>query len=116
MDQKLLPDGKAQKAYALLSKLRDTNNVKVGYNEVIKSLNNSSAMLVIVAEDTTPYSIVAPLPVLCEQKGVDIVYVSSKAALGKACKLQVGVIACAIFADRNDDSSSIQTRIRDMLN
>ncbi|KAI5168599.1 U4/U6 small nuclear ribonucleoprotein SNU13 [Pancytospora epiphaga] len=115
MEKEQLTEAKMQELYKLLYNLKASDNVKVGYNAAAKSVNKGTALLVVVARDTEPYAIVEALPIICDQKGVEIVHVSSKTALGKACHLQVNVIACAIFADRNEDSSRLQSQITQIL-
>lgn len=115
MDREILPESKMQAVYKLVYNLRASNNIKVGFNEAAKSLNNGTALLTIVVMDAVPACLVEPLPVVCEQKGVDFVRVSSKSALGKACRLQVDVIACSIFAGRNEDSARLVAQISQAL-
>lgn len=111
MEREPLSEKRTQEIYKLIYQLRDSNNVKIGCNESLKAINKNMALLVVVAKDAVPECIVEPLPVLCEQKGVDCVYVESKTALGKACKLDVDTVACTIFSRRDEDSSKIIDQI-----
>lgn len=115
MDREPLSEKKTQDIYKLIYELKQNNNIRVGCNEAIKAINSNSALLVVVANDAVPQSITEPLPVLCEQKGVDCVFVGSKTALGKACRLEIDVAACAIYTRKEEDSSRIQEKIAKAL-
>lgn len=55
-----------------------------------KTLNRGIAELIIMAADAEPIEILLHLPLLCEDKNVPYVFVTSKVALGRAC----GVSRC----------------------
>lgn len=106
-----LNDKKAQELYKLIYTLKPLGKIKIGFNNSIKSVNRSTALLVVVAKDAVPNCIVEPLPILCEQKGTQYVYVSSKVALGKACGLEIDVIACTIFCEKHEDPTKLNSQI-----
>ena len=56
--------------------------LKKGANEATKSLNRGIAQLVVLAGDTEPLEIVMHLPLLCEDKNVNYVFVPSQSSLG----------------------------------
>ncbi len=66
----------------------------VGAKQLRKALNNGRARLVYLAEDADPV-ITEPLADLCEQLHVPLTWVSSMAALGKECGIEVGAAAAA---------------------
>jgi len=74
-------------------------------------LNRGISELIILAADTEPLEIILHLPLLCEDKNVPYVYVSSKVALGKACGTSRNVIAASITKLKD---SRIQKAIYDM--
>lgn len=111
MENEVLNEKKAQEIYKLIDSLKSQKRVKVGLNQAIKSVNNSTAVIVVIANDSTPPCLVAPLPVLCEQKGVRYVLVDSKVALGRACGLEIGVLSCSIVVDRHEDSTKLSDQI-----
>lgn len=115
MEDKALSEKKAQEMYKLADVLRAQRRIKIGLNEVIKSVNNGTALLVVIAGDSEPPCLVAPLPVLCEQKGVQYVLVDSKVALGRACGLEVSVLSCSIIANKHEDSTKISEQISKAL-
>lgn len=111
----VLNQSKQQELYKLIQSLRSTGNVCIGFNETVKAVNAGRALLVIIADDAVPKAITDPLPVLCESKGVDYVYVSSKSALGKASKLQTDVISEAICLKGSEDAEAIMDKINKAL-
>lgn len=54
------------------------NQIKKGANEATKTLNRNMAELIIMAADAEPLEILLHLPLLCEDKNVPYVFVSSK--------------------------------------
>jgi U4/U6 small nuclear ribonucleoprotein SNU13 len=116
-----LPRGVSPKAFPLanpdltaaiieLVKLAQASHqLRRGANEVTKTLNRSTAEIVIIAGDVDPIDIVMHLPLLCEDKGVPYIFVPSRAALGQACGVSRSVISCSITKrDNSRLSHSIQ--------
>jgi ribosomal protein L7Ae-like RNA K-turn-binding protein len=68
--------------------------LKKGANEATKTLNRGISELIVMAADAEPLEILLHLPLLCEDKNVPYVFVSSKQALGRAC----GVSRCVAAA------------------
>jgi len=79
--------------------------VKKGANEVTKTLNRGIAEIVIIAADTQPLQIVLHLPLICEDKNVNYVYVPSKMALGRAVGVSRPVIAVSITTNEASELS-----------
>lgn len=115
MDREILKESRMEALYKLIYDLRPAGNIKVGLNESIKSVNNNTALIAVIAADAELACLSEPLPILCEQKGIQCVYVESKAALGKACHVKVDVLACTIYVNRNDSSSKITAQIAHAL-
>ena len=61
-----------------------------------------------MAADTDPLEILLHLPLLCEDKNVPYVFVSSKVALGRACGVSRPVIACSITSN---DASQLKPQV-----
>jgi large subunit ribosomal protein L7Ae len=74
----------------------ETGKVRKGTNEVTKSIERNIARLVVIAEDVDPPEIVAHLPILCEEKKIPYVYVSSKNQLGASLGIDVPAAAACI--------------------
>jgi U4/U6 small nuclear ribonucleoprotein SNU13 len=85
----------------LVSQVGTTRELRRGANEVTKTLNRSTAEIVIIAGDVDPIDIVMHLPLLCEDKGVPYIFLPSRAALGRACGVARSVIACSIVKSDN---------------
>lgn len=74
----------------------DSGRVRKGANETTKSVEASTAQLVVIAEDVEPEEVVLHLPQLCVEKGVAYAYVPTKKELGAAAGLPVPSAAVAI--------------------
>jgi U4/U6 small nuclear ribonucleoprotein SNU13 len=64
-----------------------------------------------MAADTEPLEILLHLPLLCEDKNVQYVFVPSRVALGRACGVSRPVIAASITSN---DQSQIKQQIQKM--
>ncbi len=87
----------AEKAYELVRKVKDTGKLRRGTNETTKAVERGIAKMVIIAEDVDPPEIVAPLPLLCEERNVPYLYVPSKKTLGEAAGIDVAAASVAII-------------------
>jgi U4/U6 small nuclear ribonucleoprotein SNU13 len=76
-----------------------------------KTLNRGIAEFIVMAADTEPLEILLHLPLLCEDKNVQYVFVPSRTALGRACGVSRPVIAASITSN---DQSQIKTQIQKM--
>ncbi|KAI5149065.1 hypothetical protein ENBRE01_0675 [Enteropsectra breve] len=112
MAETYLSESQTQKMYKILYSLNPTKNIRKGINETIKAIKQNQALLVIVATDTVPFSIIGPIPLLCELQSVDLVYVKSKEALGRACNSSVSTAACAILTESDDDVADMTSKIK----
>jgi len=85
---------------------------------VIKTLNRSTAELVVIAADTVPIYIVLSIPLVAELKNCPYIYVPSKLALGRACGLAKPVIAASITTNRAGELASqidqLKKKVSDM--
>ena len=66
-----------------------TGKIRRGVNESTKAIERGIAKLVIMAEDVSPEEILMHLPIICEEKDVPYVYVTSKEELGRASGIVV---------------------------
>jgi large subunit ribosomal protein L7Ae len=82
----------------LLDTIADTRGSKIrkGMNETTKSIERSTAKLVVIAEDVSPPEIVLHLPILCEEKGIPFGYVENQDDLGHAVRINVSASAVAV--------------------
>ncbi|KEZ38786.1 hypothetical protein SAPIO_CDS10823 [Scedosporium apiospermum] len=100
-----------QELLDLVQSCQHARQLKKGANEATKSLNRGVSELIVLAQDTTPLAIVLHLPVLCEDKNVPYIYVSSKVSLGRACGVSRAVIAASITSN---EGSELADKIRSM--
>jgi large subunit ribosomal protein L7Ae len=83
-------------AYEALQVARDTGKIRRGTNETTKAIERGIASLVYIAEDVQPPEVVAHLPLLCEERKINYIFVPSKNQLGQATGLNVGSAAASI--------------------
>ena len=93
-----------QQILDVVQQSQNLRQLKKGANEATKTLNRGISEFIIMAAD----EILLHLPLLCEDKNVPYVFVSSKAALGRACGVSRPVIAASVTSN---DASSIKNQI-----
>ena len=74
-----------------------SGKVKKGTNEVTKSVERTTAKLVVIAEDVDPPEVVAHLPLICDEHHTPYAFVPSQQELGKALGLETKSAAAAIL-------------------
>eukprot|EP01121_Diplochlamys_sp_Union-15-3_P007443 TRINITY_DN1890_c0_g1_i1.p1 TRINITY_DN1890_c0_g1~~TRINITY_DN1890_c0_g1_i1.p1 ORF type:complete len:129 (+),score=24.42 TRINITY_DN1890_c0_g1_i1:101-487(+) len=102
----------------ILELVQQANNykqLKRGANEATKTLNRGIAELIIMAADTEPIEILMHLPLLCEDKNVPYVFVSSRVALGRACGVSRAVIACSIISNEGSELKEQINKVKDQI-
>ncbi|MEM3832568.1 MAG: 50S ribosomal protein L7Ae [Thermoprotei archaeon] len=92
-----VPSEIAEKAYELVRKVKDSGKLRRGTNETTKAVERGVAKMVIIAEDVDPPEIVAPLPLLCDERNIPYLYVPSKKTLGEAAGIEVPAASIAII-------------------
>ena len=85
------------KVLQALEVAKNTGKVKKGTNEVTKAIERGRAKLVVIAKDVEPKEIVMHLPVLCDEKKCEFVYIPSKEELGRATGINVGTASACII-------------------
>ena len=86
----------SEKAYEAVEIARTTGKIKKGTNETTKAIERGEAELVVAAGDVTPPEVIMHLPLLCKDKNIPFVKVSSREELGAAAGLQVATSSIAI--------------------
>jgi len=104
-----IPKELTEVAYEALQIARDTGKIKRGTNETTKAIERGVAKIVYIAEDVEPPEVVAHLPILCEERKVQYVFVPSKSRLGASSGLNVSAAAVCIVEP--GDSSELITEI-----
>ncbi|KAJ1978655.1 snoRNA-binding protein [Dimargaris cristalligena] len=72
----------SKKIFKVVKKATKQKNARRGVKEVVKALRKGSQGLVVLAGDTMPVDVLSHLPVLCEDKNVPYIFISSKVELG----------------------------------
>ncbi len=85
-----------EKALELVARAKKGGKVRIGINETTKAIERGQAKLIVTAEDIDNKEIIMHLPLLCKEKKVPIIKVSSKKDLGKQVGIEVGTAAIAI--------------------
>lgn len=86
----------ASEVYQLVEKARSGGKLRVGSNEVTKSVERGEAKLVIIAGDVNPVEIVMHLPIICSEKNIPIISVAAKEELGASAGLPIATTAVAV--------------------
>ena len=107
----LAPQDLSKSLLELVQQAANYKQLKRGANEATKALNRGQAEIVIMSADTEPIEVLMHLPLLCEDKNVNYVWVPSKMALGRACGLTRSTICCVIT---HEDHSNLSQQIERM--
>ena len=91
-----LPKEITDRVYQALEVAKNTGKIKKGTNEVAKTIERGVAKLVVIASDVQPEEITMHLPILCEEKKCEYVYVPSKEELGRSAGINVPTAAVCI--------------------
>ena len=91
-----IPKDLVDKVLQALEVAKNTGRVKKGTNEVTKTIERGKAKLVVIAKDVEPKEIIMHLPVLCEEKKCEYVYIPSKEELGRATGINVSTASACI--------------------
>jgi len=91
-----IPKDLVDKVLQAVEIAKNTGKIKKGTNEVTKAIERGQTKLVVIAQDVEPKEIVMHLPVLCEEKKCDYVYVPSKEELGRSIGINVATASACI--------------------
>ena len=92
-----IPKDLVDKILQALEISKNTGKIKKGTNETTKAIERGNTKLVVIANDVEPKEIVMHLPVLCNEKKCDYVYIPSKQELGRAVGINVGTASACII-------------------
>jgi len=92
-----IPKDLVDKILQALEIAKNTGKIKKGTNETTKAIERGNTKLVVIAQDVEPKEIVMHLPVLCDEKKCDYVYIPSKQELGRAVGINVGTASACII-------------------
>ncbi|MCX8190339.1 MAG: 50S ribosomal protein L7Ae [Candidatus Diapherotrites archaeon] len=80
----------------LLQRISESGKLRIGVNEVTKSIERGEAKLVLIAQDVEPKEIVMHIPLICDEKGITYSFVKTKKELGEKAGLNVAASSVAI--------------------
>lgn len=93
-----------------IKKLSKSGKIKIGINEVTKTIERGNAKFVIIAEDVSPAEIVMHIPIISKEKKIPFSYAKTKEDLGK----MVGISAkasCVAITDAGSMQKELTTLI-----
>lgn len=93
-----------------IKKLSKSGKIKIGINEVTKTIERGNAKLVIIAEDVSPAEIVMHVPVIAKEKKIPFSYVKTKEDLGKIVGISAKASCVAIT-----DAGSMQKELTTLI-
>lgn len=105
-----IPQELIEIAYETIQISRDTGKIRRGTNETTKAIERGIAKMVYIAEDVEPPEVVAHLPILCEERKTQYVFVPSKIRLGTSIGLNVSS-AAACIVDPGDSGELVTEMI-----
>ena len=68
----------------------------IGKKQTIRALSDNNVDIVFIAQDADSH-VTKEIILLCENKGIDVVYISNMKELGKACGIDVNAAAAAVL-------------------
>ncbi len=86
----------SEKTLEAIEVSRKGGKLKKGTNEVTKAIERGAAKIVAVAQDTQPEEVVMHLTVLCEEKNIPCIGVSTRQELGAAAGLSLACSSVAV--------------------
>lgn len=79
-----------------LERLKIARKKTIGTKQTLKAMEKNATRLVFVARDAAEH-ITRDVVKTANDRGLELIYVDSMAALGKACGIEVGAAAAAIL-------------------
>ena len=76
----------------------NTEEKVVGLKQSRRAVMSGKAKLVYIARDADMH-VIFPFERICEEKGVEIVYVNNMKELAKACRVEVKTAVAVLLAD-----------------
>lgn len=78
-----------------MHRLIDASKRTVGAKQTKKLLESGQAQVVYLARDAEEY-VISPLLHLCNEEGIEVIYIDSMKELGEICGIKVGAATAAI--------------------
>ena len=80
-----------------LRQARQSGKIRKGTNETTKAIERGLVKLVVIAEDVEPPEVVAHIPLLCDERKIPYLFVTTKAQMGPAIGVDVGAASSCIL-------------------
>ncbi len=93
-----------------IKKISKSGKIKIGINEVTKTIERGNAKFILIAEDVSPVEIVMHIPIISKEKKVPFSYVKTKDDLGKMVGISAKASCVAIL-----DAGSLQKELSSLL-
>ena len=111
------PESLSEKIYEMIQVNSNDGRIKKGSNEVTKAAERGTAQFIVLAEDVNPPELLAHIPYICEEKGIQYGYVPNQEFLAKEAGLPKGVQTASIaIIEMNREASEKMTEIVDEIN
>ena len=81
-----------------VEKIKKARKRAIGSKQTAKAIEKGIARVVYLARDADEY-VLRPLMDLCTSRNVNLVWVDTMLALGKACGIEVGSAAAAVIEE-----------------
>lgn len=81
-----------------VERIKNARKRAIGSKQTIKAIEKGIAKVVYVASDADEH-VVRPLVDLCKSKNIELVWIDTMPALGKACGIEVGSAAAAVIEE-----------------
>jgi large subunit ribosomal protein L7A len=82
----------------MLDRMKNARKCAIGSKQATKALEKGSARVIYLARDADQH-VTRPLHNQCESFGVEVIWVDTMNALGKACGIEVGAAAVAVVEE-----------------
>ncbi len=79
-----------------MQRLNSASRKTVGAKQTQKALEKGQVKVVYIARDAED-RVTSPLLHICEEKGIEVVFVDSMQELGNACGIKVGAALAAVL-------------------
>lgn len=81
-----------------VDRIKNARKRAIGSKQTIKAVEKGIAKVVFVARDADEH-VTRPLVELCKSRSVEVIWIDTMPALGKACGIEVGSAAAAIIEE-----------------
>jgi len=106
-----IPEELMAEQLRLLEKISESGKLRIGVNEVTKSIERGEAKLVFIAQDVEPKEIIMHIPVLCDEKGITYTFVKTKKELGEKAGIDVPASSAAV-ADAGNHAKELAELVK----